>query len=99
MHVLVGAILVLVGAGAVAYVARGAAAFDSEPPFLAVGVLFTGVFVHVSAHDSGVVCLDLLIERPAPRPDCTRAIRCAEAVVAHAPPAWSGALESGRPCS
>ena len=49
MHVLVGAILVLVGAGAVAYVARGAAAFDSEPPFLAVGVLFIAVGLGVWA--------------------------------------------------
>src|SRR5262245_9491301 len=39
MHLLAGLILVLVGAGAVAYVARGAAAFEREPPFFAVGVM------------------------------------------------------------
>src|SRR5437879_12217680 len=39
MHIMAGAILALVGAGAVAYIARGASAFEREPPFLAVGVM------------------------------------------------------------
>jgi hypothetical protein len=57
MHVLVGAILVLIGAGAVAYVVRGAAAFDSEPPFLAAGVLLVavGLGVWVRSRAAGLV--------------------------------------------
>ena len=43
MHIIAGAILVLVGAGAVAYVERGGAAFEREPPFLAVGVLLVAI--------------------------------------------------------
>jgi hypothetical protein len=43
MHILAGLILVLVGAGAVAYVVQGAAAFEREPPFLAVGVMLVTI--------------------------------------------------------
>ena len=43
MHIMAGAILALVGAGAVAYIARGASAFEREPPFLAVGVMLVTI--------------------------------------------------------
>src|SRR5207245_3613301 len=43
MHIIAGAILALVGAGAVAYIARGASAFAREPPFLAVGVMLVTI--------------------------------------------------------
>src|SRR2546429_2888457 len=43
MHIMAGAILALVGAGAVAYIARGASAFAREPPFLAVGVMLVTI--------------------------------------------------------
>ena len=43
MHIIAGAILALVGAGAVAYIARGASAFEREPPLLAVGVMLITV--------------------------------------------------------
>src|SRR2546428_1343658 len=43
MHIIAGAILALVGAGAVAYIARGASAFEREPPFLAVGVMLVTI--------------------------------------------------------
>src|SRR5262245_29262721 len=43
MHVIAGLILVLTGAGAVAYVARGGAVFEREPPFLAVGVMLVTI--------------------------------------------------------
>jgi hypothetical protein len=39
MHIIAGAILTLVGAAAVAYIARGASAFEQEPPLLALGVM------------------------------------------------------------
>lgn len=38
MHIVAGAILAVVGAAFVAYIARGASTFEREPPFLAVGV-------------------------------------------------------------
>src|SRR5207249_4198654 len=43
MHIIAGAILALVGAGAVAYIARGASAFARELPFLAVGVMLVTI--------------------------------------------------------
>jgi len=43
MHIISGAILALIGAGAVAYVLRGASAFEREPPFLAVGVMLVTI--------------------------------------------------------
>jgi len=43
MHIIAGAVLALVGAAAVAYVARGASAFEREPPFLAVGVMLVAI--------------------------------------------------------
>jgi hypothetical protein len=43
MHIIAGAILTLVGAAAVAYIARGAASFEREPPFLALGVLLVTI--------------------------------------------------------
>src|SRR5262249_26311367 len=39
MHIIAGAILALVGAAFVAYIARGASAFEHEPPFLAIGIM------------------------------------------------------------
>jgi hypothetical protein len=57
MHIIAGAILILVGAVAVAYVQRGAAAFEREPPFLAVGVLLVaiGVGLCVRSRAAGLV--------------------------------------------
>jgi hypothetical protein len=49
MHIIAGAILILVGAGAVAYVQRGAAGFEREPPFLAVGVMLVAIGVGLCA--------------------------------------------------
>jgi hypothetical protein len=43
MHIIAGAILVLFGAAAVAYIARGASAFEREPPLLALGVMLVTV--------------------------------------------------------
>src|SRR5262252_8666909 len=45
MHIIAGAIMALVGAAAVAYIARGASAFEREPPFLALGLMLvaTGI--------------------------------------------------------
>ena len=43
MHIIAGAILALFGAAAVAYIARGASAFEREPPLLAVGVMLVAV--------------------------------------------------------
>jgi len=43
MHIIAGAILALVGAMAVAYIARGASALEREPPLLAVGVLLVAI--------------------------------------------------------
>src|SRR5262245_4526778 len=45
MHLFVGSLLVLVGLGCLRYVWAGVTAFESEPPFLALSVLFvaTGV--------------------------------------------------------
>src|SRR5882724_11274541 len=47
MHIMAGAILALIGAGAVAYFARGAAAFEREPPFLAVGVMLVTIGIGI----------------------------------------------------
>src|SRR2546430_6072498 len=57
MHIMAGAILALVGAGAVAYIARGASAFEREPPFLAVGVMLVtiGIGMCGSARAAGLV--------------------------------------------
>src|SRR5262245_22546341 len=55
MHLLAGLILVLVGAGAVAYVARGAAAFEHEPPFLAVGVMLITIGLGVFGRSRAAV--------------------------------------------
>jgi hypothetical protein len=49
MHIIAGAILALVGAMAVAYIARGAAALEREPPLLAVGVLLVAIGIGVCA--------------------------------------------------
>jgi hypothetical protein len=49
MHIIAGAILILVGAGAVAYVQGGAAGFEREPPFLAVGVMLVAIGVGLCA--------------------------------------------------
>jgi len=45
MHIIAGAIMALVGAAAVAYIARGASAFEREPPFLPLGLMLvaTGI--------------------------------------------------------
>lgn len=55
MHLLGGLILVLVGAGAVAYVARGAAAFEREPPFVAVGVMLITIGLGVFGRSRAAV--------------------------------------------
>jgi len=57
MHILAGAIMILVGVGAVAYVQRGAAAFEREPPFLAIGVLLVaiGIGLLVRSRAAGLV--------------------------------------------
>jgi len=55
MHLLAGLILVLVGASAVAYVARGAAAFEHEPPFLAVGVMLITIGLGVFGRSRAAV--------------------------------------------
>jgi hypothetical protein len=57
MHIIAGAILILVGAGAVAYVQRGAAGFEREPPFLAVGVMLVaiGIGLCVRSRAAGLV--------------------------------------------
>src|SRR3989442_8494044 len=49
MHIIAGAILALVGAMAVAYIARGASALEREPPLLAVGVLLVAIGIGVCA--------------------------------------------------
>jgi hypothetical protein len=49
MHIIAGAILALVGAAAVAYIARGAATLEREPPLLAVGVLLVAIGIGVCA--------------------------------------------------
>src|SRR5258705_11298524 len=43
MHIMAGAILALVGAMAVAYIAGGVSALEREPPLLAVGVLLVAI--------------------------------------------------------
>src|SRR4029453_16710109 len=43
MHIIAGAIMILVGVGAVAYVQGGAAALEREPPLLAIGVLLVAI--------------------------------------------------------
>jgi len=57
MHIIAGAILALIGAAAVAYVARGASAFEREPPFLAVGIMLlaTGIGLWGRSRAAGVV--------------------------------------------
>jgi hypothetical protein len=55
MHLLAGLILVLVGASAVTYVARGAAAFEHEPPFLAVGVMLITIGLGVFGRSRAAV--------------------------------------------
>jgi len=55
MHILAGLILVLVGASAVAYVAQGAAAFEREPPFLAVGVMLVTIGLGVFGRSRAAV--------------------------------------------
>ena len=47
MRIIVGAILVLTGAGSLAYVASGGAAFEREPPFVALGILLVAIGVGV----------------------------------------------------
>jgi hypothetical protein len=47
MHLISGAILALAGAAALAYIARGASAFEREPPFLAVGVMLVTIGIGV----------------------------------------------------
>ncbi len=49
MHIIAGAILALVGAMAVVYIARGASALEREPPLLAVGVLLVAIGIGVCA--------------------------------------------------
>jgi hypothetical protein len=49
MHIIAGAILALVGAAAVAYIARGASSFEHEPPLLALGVLLVATGVGLGA--------------------------------------------------
>ncbi len=49
MHIIAGAILALVGAMAVAYIARGVSALEREPPLLAVGVLLVAIGIGVCA--------------------------------------------------
>src|SRR5678815_3100167 len=57
MHIVAGLILMLVGAGAGAYVAQGAAAFEREPPFLAVGIMLVtiGIGLFGRSRAAGVV--------------------------------------------
>jgi len=55
MHIIAGAILALVGAAAVAYIARGAAAFEREPPFLAVGVMLVGIGIGMCGRSRAAV--------------------------------------------
>src|SRR5438094_10208820 len=43
MHLFVGALLVLAGLACLRYVWAGVAAFEREPPFLALGVLLIGI--------------------------------------------------------
>jgi hypothetical protein len=49
MHIIAGAILTLVGAAAVAYIARGASAFEQEPPLLALGVMLVTIGIGTCA--------------------------------------------------
>src|SRR4029450_7791066 len=57
MHIIAGAIMILVGVGAVAYVQGGAAGFEREPPFLATGVLLVaiGIGLLVRSRAAGLV--------------------------------------------
>ena len=57
MHIIAGAILALIGAGAVAYIARGASAFEREPPFLAIGIMLvaTGIGLCGRSRAAGLV--------------------------------------------
>ena len=49
MHLFVGALFVLTGLGCLRYVWAGAASFEREPPFLALGVLLLGIGVGLGA--------------------------------------------------
>jgi len=57
MHIIAGAIMILVGVGAVAYVQGGAAAYEREPPLLAIGVLLVaiGIGLLVRSRAAGLV--------------------------------------------
>src|SRR5215470_15676056 len=57
MHIIAGAILALIGAGAVAYIGRGASAFEREPPFLAIGIMLvaTGIGLCGRSRAAGLV--------------------------------------------
>ena len=57
MHIIAGAILAVVGAAAVVYIARGASAFEHEPPFFAIGIMLaaTGIGLWGRSRAAGLV--------------------------------------------